>query len=509
MAMDRNSNTKANLKADIVIVGGGGAGLIAAVAAAEKGVRDILVLEARPVAGGNSVYAVSVYNYGSLNQQNEVVRDTGDRVYKMVMDFSHWNTNARVTRALVNKSAETIGWLEEQGVVFDPPSSERTGKESPFFLTPPGADRIGAYIAKIMVKKCSEMGVKILYRTRAKKLVTNSTGKVVGVLAESRGRKINISAKCVVISTGGIIGNRRLMKKYLPTYQPTDDIYIGGLYHKGEGMLMAEAAGAATESRVSLETSVNRTPWSAVLFLFVKHPKTLWLNKKGERYVDESARESFNGQFRQVGKTAFIVMDEKTKRNIYEEDLTTIDKFVLASDMTLDVIDKKIQDTLRQEGLYAGGKHWQDVADKDILWQAKHGRVKVSNSLDEIAKWMGADPKVLKSTINEYNASCDKGYDEVFVKDKKYLFPVRNPPYYAIRCYINALVTHGGIKIDHKMQVLNKEDDPIPGLLAAGVEAASADFDTYCPVPAHGFGFAVNSGRIAGESAAAFLKEIQ
>jgi len=497
--------TGIELKADIVIIGGGGAGLIAAVAAAEKGSRNILVLEARESAGGNSVYSVSVFNYGSPNQKSELTRAQGDQLFKMYMDFTHWTTNGKVTRALINKSTETIRWLEDQGVKFDPPSAMRTGQESPFFMTAPGVDRIGAYIAKTMIKKCAEMGVKILFRTRAKQLITSSSGKIIGVAEENNGQKIHINTKCVIIATGGIIGNKSLMKKYLPTYKSTDDIYIGGLFHKGDGMRMATAIGAATESRVSVETSVNRMPWSAVLFLFVKHPKTLWLNKKGERYTDESAREAFNGQFRQVGKSAYIIMDEKIKQSIFAEELTAIDKFVLASDMTLDVIDKKIQEELHKENLYAGGKHWPDVAEKDIPWQVKHGRMKVSESLDEIAKWMGADPQVLKATIKEYNKSCENGYDEIFVKDKKYLLPVKTAPYYGIRCYINALVTHGGIKVDEKMQVMDEKDNAITGLLAAGVEAASADSDTYGPVPAHGYGFAVNSGRIAGENAADFV----
>jgi fumarate reductase flavoprotein subunit len=499
-------STNRQLKADLVVIGGGGAGLIAAVSAAERGVENIIVLEAREVAGGNSVFAVSMFNFGSPNQNKEIIQEQGDQLFKKVMDFTHWNTSGRVTRVLINKSTDTIQWMEKQGVKFDPPSYARTGQESPFFLTPPGADRIGAYIARTMVKRCSELSIEILYQTRAKKLITNNAGRITGVVAEKDGLEIRITSKCVIISTGGIIGNKRLMKKYLPTYQPTDDIYIGGLNHKGEGMQMATAVGAATESRVSVETSVNRAPWSAVLFLFVKHPKTLWLNKKGERYCDESARESFNGQFRQVGKTAYILMDEKIKQSIYAEELTSIDRFVLASDMTLDVIDKNIQEAIRKKDLFAGGKNWVDVAEKDLPWQAKNGKAKISNSLTDIAKWMGADPQELQATIDEYNDGCDKGYDEVFAKDKKFLLPVRTPPYYAVRCYINALVTHGGIKVSHKMQVLDKEDNSITGLYAAGVEAASADYDTYGPVPAHGYGFAVNSGRIAGESAADFLK---
>jgi fumarate reductase flavoprotein subunit len=489
MSPERTAKTE-ELQADLVVIGGGGAGMIAAVAAAEKGAKNTIVLEARDVAGGNSVYSISMFSLESPGQGPAGTNVQKDELFKNVMDFAHWQTNPRVTRALIDKAEDIV--------------PTPSGQPSPFFLGKPGGERIGAGISKAMVKKCGELGVRILYQTKAKKLITKG-GKVTGVLAEAKGKEINITAKSVIIATGGFAGNKELLKKYLPPYNDGDEIYVGGIPHMGDGLLMATEIGAATEARVSTEQTVNRFPWSACLFLIVKHPKTLWVNRKGERFSDESAHNAFNGQYRQPGKTGYAIIDEKIKKSIYAEELTPIDKFVLASNMTLDVIDEEIQENLRKEGLFVGDKPWPPIADKDLKWQASKGRVKIANSWDEIAKWMGADPIALKATIDEYNAACDKGHDDIFAKDKKYLLPLRTPPYYAIRCYLNILVTHGGIKINQNMEVLDTQDNPIPGLYAAGVEAASADFDTYGPVGAHGFGFAVNSGLIAGESAARFI----
>ena len=134
--------------------------------------------------------------------------------------------------------------------------------------------------------------------------------------------------------------------------------------------------------------------------------------------------------------------------------------------------------------------------------------VKISDSWDEIAKWMGADPEILKTTVNEYNAGCDRGYDPVFTKDRKYLLPLRTPPYYAIKCKAGFLNTIGGIKINEHMEVLDKQDKPIPALYAAGVDTGGWVTETYCvALTGSAFGFAVNSGRIAGESAAKFVWE--
>ena len=112
------------------------------------------------------------------------------------------------------------------------------------------------------------------------------------------------------------------------------------------------------------------------------------------------------------------------------------------------------------------------------------------------------DIKELRNTIDEYNTACDQGFDPVFNKDRKYLLPLRTAPYYAIKFESVLLNTFGGIKINEKMEVVDNEDNPIPGLYAAGVDTGGWVSQTYCvTLPGMAFGFAINSGRIAGENA--------
>jgi fumarate reductase flavoprotein subunit len=95
----------------------------------------------------------------------------------------------------------------------------------------------------------------------------------------------------------------------------------------------------------------------------------------------------------------------------------------------------------------------------------------------------------------------------MFIKDPKYLLPLRTPPYYAIKCYSGFLGTIGGIKINHNMEVINHQDNPILGLYAAGVDTGGWQGNTYAgrDLPGSAFGFAINSGRIAGENAANYV----
>jgi len=132
--------------------------------------------------------------------------------------------------------------------------------------------------------------------------------------------------------------------------------------------------------------------------------------------------------------------------------------------------------------------------------------VKIAKNWKEMADWIGCNPGVLKATIDEYNNFCDHGRDPIFGKRNELLIPLRQPPFYAVKGNSDFLDTIGGIKVNEKMEVLNKEDLPIPGLYAAGVITGGWETESYCsPLSGEASGFATNSGRIAAENAAKFV----
>ncbi len=136
----------------------------------------------------------------------------------------------------------------------------------------------------------------------------------------------------------------------------------------------------------------------------------------------------------------------------------------------------------------------------------KAGRIMISKSWKALADWMKLPASVLKKAVDEYNACCDRGYDETFLKEKRYMMPLRNPPFYVIPCGIQIMLTHGGIRVNQRCEVVDPEDMPIPGLYAAGVEAGGTDGDTYnMQLSGHSSSFAIGGGRIAGREAARYL----
>jgi len=144
--------------------------------------------------------------------------------------------------------------------------------------------------------------------------------------------------------------------------------------------------------------------------------------------------------------------------------------------------------------------------DNEIERGVKEGKVFQGSSLKELAEKIGVDFEAFQSTVDEYNACCEKNYDFIFAKDRKYLQTIRVPKFYEVKLSLAAFMTNGGIRINYKTEVLNKQHKVIPGLYAVGCCAGGLLGDTYEVSTTGGsLGFAVNSGRIAGENALRYL----
>jgi fumarate reductase flavoprotein subunit len=303
-----------------------------------------------------------------------------------------------------------------------------------------------------------------------------------------------------------------MLKKYLPNYHDTIT-YDGPPSNTGDGILMATEIGAATAGlgtanlhgpflkrksdshAMKMDTSSpDESPIRITLWFLAWEPEMLWVNKKGKRFIDEGYQLAFFA----FGNAVSLQPDGIT--------------YTLFDNATL----KKIEN----EGLIRPGAaahaNWLPVSaatplpglEREVKKQADRGDLKISSSWNEIAGWMGADPSVLKASIDEYNAFCDDKHDGHFAKDRRYLLPLRTPPYYAIKGHIGLCDTYGGIKINENMEALDTAENPIPGLYAAGTTAGCWESESYCyRLTGHLVGFALNSGRIAGENAVKYLSK--
>jgi fumarate reductase flavoprotein subunit len=182
---------------------------------------------------------------------------------------------------------------------------------------------------------------------------------------------------------------------------------------------------------------------------------------------------------------------------------------------TYSIFDESIKQQMFDKGVekYLG---WDNLPgtrpvelDKMMNAALERGTTEIfaADSVGELAEKIGVDPAVLKATVDEYNSFCEKGHDDLFAKDPKYLRPLKGPKFYAAKGYTICIGTLGGIKINHKTEVLDKEDKVIPGLYAGGFDAGGAYGDSYSIKDSSGMSsaFAINTGRIAGKNALKYI----
>ncbi len=471
------STVENNLKADVVVVGGGGGGLAAAVAAAELGA-SVIVLEKQRSVGGNARFAEGFFAAESPAQQRNNIYADRDVCFKIGMAYSHWTIDARILRAFINKSGDTVRWLEEKGLNCDWVPGLYPNQVP---LVWHCFKKRGAEVTKVLHKCCNELGVQIMCQTPAKKILTDNQGRVTGVLAAAKDKQLQINTGNAIIATGGYAGNQEMLKKYASLY--TEDMGCGSASHSGDGIQMAWEVGADSDGMGILQLVGPGYSGTGRIGVVATEPNTVWANKKGQRFTDESTAynifESVNTLLRQPGRMCYSLFDEKVKQGI-------IDNGIMKGAGIIIVPPKSPFPEL----------------DSDLKTDAQKGELKISDSWGEIAGWIGCDPKVLKAEVDEYNSCCDRGHDELFAKDRRFLQALRTPPYYAMKCGMGFIGTIGGIKINPRMEVLDRQGQPIPGLYGVGVDTGGWESDYYCAaLSGTTFGFALNSGRIAAENA--------
>ena len=136
-----------------------------------------------------------------------------------------------------------------------------------------------------------------------------------------------------------------------------------------------------------------------------------------------------------------------------------------------------------------------------IQWGVTMEHVPHAATIGELAEKIGVDKAALEATVARYNELCAKGVDEDFGKPAQYMIPVEGDEYYAFRMTPGTSVTFGGLEIDVNARVLDTNNQPIPGLYAAGEVAFTGLFDAEYPCCGMAIGSAVYYGRIAAESA--------
>ena len=488
--MDRK--TRDLREADIVVIGSGAAGTAAALTAAEGGAKVVLFEKLRHL-GGTSNFAQGLFAVESDIQRQRYIGITRDEAFKIAMDYSHWRANPRLVRAVIDQSADTIAWLQRQGVEFVEPVTMFYDAPRTWHILKgaPKAGGRGSVMIKTLAARIKEKGADIKLGTPVKKIIREA-GNIAGIIAEKGAKDIELKAKAVIIATGGYANNREWVKKYTGLDLDVNLFPLGNIDKIGDGIRMAWEAGAAEEGMGVLQLWRSIPIGQGVREIGHLHAASLqphlWVNQYGERFCDETIAnlDPFEGNAcaRQKNGFSYTLFDEAIKRHMTEKG-----------------IDKNMG-TENPPGtqLVNFDAELKGAMDK------KNPHIFVADSISALASKIDVDPATLEATIEEYNSFCIKGHDALFAKERQYLRPVEESPFYAMRCVTMTLGSLGGIKINHRTEVLDREGKVIPGLYATGNDASGMFGDSYNIYLSGGtLGFAVNSGRIAGNNALKYI----
>jgi len=481
---------------DIVVVGGGNAGLVAAIEAKNAGA-NLLVIEKAPrkSRGGNSRLSGGLFRIAAPRGTKdfeplweganlpkgklEIEPYLKDDFYNKVIKLSEGLADRKFTEIFVENSLETVRWMKEQGLQWDLYPALLVKKEDTLFATSGlivlEANGSGEGLVEMLYGIVEQRGIEVLYETAARELIVNVDGRVCGVVAKEPDGFLQIDAKNVILACGGFQANPEMRRRCLG--ENWDLVKLRGTrYDTGDGLRMAfdigaQAAGhwGGCHASVVSEDSPMIEAATAGSERY-SYQYGIMVNRDGERFVDEGedflayTYAKFGKEIlKQPGSVAFQIYDAKTIPLLRVE---------------------------YQDAEYVESDSLQELAEElDI---------NVEGFLKTVKEFNGAIVDAIPFVAHRLDGRRTRGLRP----DKtNWAQKIDTPPYQAYAVVCGLTMTYGGLKTDEKAQVIDTSDRPIKGLYAVGEITGGFFYHNY----PSGTGLVRGAvmGRIAGAEAAA------
>jgi len=417
--------------ADVIVIGGGGAGLTAGITAAENG-KSVIVLEKMPIAGGNTLISGGEYAAPeNWVQETENLEDSSALFFEDVMKGGDDESDPALVSVLADNALQGAQWLKEEiGMVFEDYMLFFGGHSVMRSLVPKNAT--GYEMISKLSAKLEETGSPLHLNTEATELIEDENGKIIGVKAIYHDETITYHAKNgVIIASGGFGYNKEMRTQYNPEMNE-DYLSTNSVGSTGDGILMAEKVGADLEDMEYIQAYPTCDAQSGAL-LYVGdvrlEGRSILVNKEGKRFVEELDR-------RDVISNAVIAQTEGVSYMFFDESA---------------MVDSKV--SVKHASEYNGL-----LARKQLV---------KADTIEEAAEFFDIDKEELKKTVENYNQYAKDGKDLEFNK-RGVLVPFEEGPYYIMVSKPAIHHTMGGVKINTSAQVVNEDGSIIEGLFAAG-----------------------------------------
>lgn len=451
----------------VAIVGGGNAGLCAALAAAERGA-SVVMFERAPEAkrGGNSAFTAGAMRVAydgtddlltlmpDLTQSELDATDFGtypaEQFLADLARVTEYRTDPDLADLLASESLPTLQWMHAHGVRFLPIYGRQAFRVNGRFTFWGGltveVSGGGPGLVDSLTRAAKAAGVDICYEARALSLLHDDSG-VHGLRVRQHGRTADVLADAVILASGGFQANAEMRARYLGTNWDLAKVR-GTMYDTGDGIVMALAAGASPAGNwsgchaVAWEYNAPEFGDLAVGDNFQKHsyPWGVMVNAKGRRFVDEGA-DFRNFTYAKYGR-AILEQPQRLAWQIFDAKVTHL----LRDEYRIPQVTKVTADSLEKLGAQLDG-------------------VESDGFLREIQEYNRAVDTEVPFNPNVKDGRCTRGLS---IPKTNWANTIADPPFeaYAVTCGVT--FTFGGLRIDTQARVLDTDMEPIPGLLAAG-----------------------------------------
>ena len=491
---------------DIVVVGGGGSGLTAAVRAAQLSGKKVAVLEKAGHTGGGMNMASTMRTFRSRWQKERNLPDVTEDYLRKAMDSTYWRLDSRLVGNAILATGQFFDWFCDLAggdvgdrfhvgrYVFD----DGSGPLGPQMGGPGGETGSGKLFMDTLREKCDVFGVDVLTRHRMVDCEVTD-GKVTAVIAENAGKEtVRLHCSTCIVAVGSWINNDKVVGELFPQFleakKHMDPSPHTSPNYTGDGFIIAEKTDAMMDKKNYTMRLMGPMIFckSGVMANMGNSPYTLAVNTRGRRYICEPSQIR-NGVFNsglmmmeQPGGYVYIMFDSNNLEAAVRENA-----------------ENPAPPTPGVFGLPDFPRTIEE-AQKDI--QSVVGRddtVYVADTVEELAAGMGIDPAALAKTVSDYNGFCRDGFDRDCFKDAKYLVPCNKAPYYAVRAKLGTDGAFGGIQVNENMQAYRSDGSLIDGLYVTG-DFASGRFLNMAGVKVqvlNDMSWALASGYLAGTQA--------
>ena len=473
---------KWDFQSDVLIVGAGGAGLVAAITAREAGC-EVVVLEEGPVVGGTTAVSGGMVQAAGTKAQEAsgVMNDTAKAHYEYFVQAGEGVADTDLLKVVADSSLENLEWLKKQDLIFEKVISDTVIPPMDPGLLVPRIHMLkgdsekepigtGKHHIRNMYRNARKIGVRFMLETAAKALIYDPVTGVVGVQARSEKATLHgLAKKAVIIACGGYDHNRDMARTFSPQHLWT--LETGRCYaaptNTGDGIRMAMAVGADLADMGGTIGLVNHGIGIGPLMPGQQVIPGVFVNKYGQRFVNESGHYAYvmRSVFSQEDHIAWAIFDERVRK----------------------LGGKKLGGDLKKFS-------------NDLGKELAEGIIKKGDTLKRLAEILGINAEQFEMTLAKYNKDMAMDNDTLFHK-KIGLQAIDSPPFYAIQIREISLGTCGGIKIDTDARAIDINGKPIPGLYAAGMTAGGFT-GSYYPGSGTALTANVTFGRIAGTQAA-------